>query len=94
MLMYSALDFEREKKRLLEHGRDFRSRDELLEELKAEWHNMILFASYEAIREVFLFIQAPNVKFFRTAVIAMRSDLWGGKISPALRNLDLCEFMK
>lgn len=81
LLMYSALDFEREKVKLKKHGRDYDAIDELLEELKAEWHYMILFASDQALKRTKAFIQLPNYQNFCNAATALRKDLWGSKTS-------------
>jgi hypothetical protein len=88
LLMYSALDFDRQKEHLVQHGRNFRTRGELLEELQTEWHNMILFASDDALKAVHSFIQSPAAARFKSAALAMRADLWGGKISTDLEHLD------
>lgn len=44
LLMYSALDFRKNKSMLRQQGRNFLSLEDLMDELQAEWHNMILFA--------------------------------------------------
>jgi hypothetical protein len=81
LLMYSALDFEKEKDKLKQHHRNFETLDELLDELKAEWHNMILFASDRSLKKTKAFIKSPTYQNFCDAAIALRKDLWGSKTS-------------
>lgn len=82
MLMLSCLDFERNKSMLHQSGRQYiKSLTDLKEELKLEWNNMILFASDEVLTTLHLFIQNPSQNSYRNVAIAMRKDLWGGKIS-------------
>lgn len=88
MLMYVSLDFDKRGLGLEKFGRNFRSRNEVLEELQTEWHNMILFASDGALKAVHSFIQSPSAPRFKAAALAMRADLWGGKISTDLEQLD------
>jgi hypothetical protein len=87
LLMYASLDFEKEIHNLRKHGRNFASYEELMEELKTEWYNMILFASDEVLRTTHAFILKPSVSLFKNTVLAMRKDLWGGKLSEYLVDL-------
>jgi hypothetical protein len=80
LLMYACLDFEKERVKLAEHGRKFATISDLLDELTVEWHNMILYSSDEAIRTTQAFIAEQNQGNFYKAVLAMRRDLWGGKV--------------
>ena len=88
MLMYVSLDFEQRGRGLEKFGRNFRSRDEVLAELQTEWHNMILFASDDALKTVHSFIQLPSPSSFKSAALAMRKDLWGGRLSGDLEELE------
>lgn len=87
LLMRGALDFDMEKPKLNQHGRNFQSLEELLNEIKTEWYNMILFASEEVLTESYVFICKPSEVAFRKAALAMRRDLWGGKFSAHLEQL-------
>ena len=87
LLMYAALDFERHAPLLREHGRNFGSLTDLMDELATEWHNMILFASEEVLVAVHEFIRSPLVETFRKSAIAMRADLWGGRVSDKVLSL-------
>ncbi len=87
MLMLSALDFEKSKAMLQQHGRNFATVDDLMDELKAEWHNMVLFASDEVLVSTHDFILNPSHRTFRHASLAMRKDLWGGKLCREIQSL-------
>lgn len=87
LLMYSALDFEKNKVMLRQQGRNFAKFEDLLDELKAEWHNMILFASDGVLIDSHAFICNPSYKAFRKASLSMRQDLWGGKLASQLKDL-------
>jgi len=87
MLMLGALDFEKSKAVLNQHGRNFRTLDDLLDELEAEWHNMILFASDDVLVGTHGFISNPTHETYRKASLAMRKDLWGGKLSKSIQSL-------
>ncbi|PSN20072.1 hypothetical protein C7271_03930, partial [filamentous cyanobacterium CCP5] len=54
---------------------------------KAEWHNMILFASDGVLIDSHAFICNPSYKAFRKASLSMRQDLWGGKLTSQLKDL-------
>jgi len=87
LLMHSALDFEKNKPMLHQQGRNFASLDDLLDELKTEWHNMILFASDEVLKSAHDFILNPSQTAFHKTALSMRKDLWGGKLSSELETL-------
>jgi hypothetical protein len=79
LLMLAMLDFEKSLPGLRQHGRNFNSPEELLNEIRDERNNMILYASDEVIKAVKLFIADPNEKTFYEAAIKMRKDLYGLK---------------
>ena len=87
LLMHGALDFDKNKPMLNQHGRNFQSLDDLMNEIKTEWHNMILYASDEVLTQSHAFICQPTQATFRKVALAMRSDLWGGKVSAQLEQL-------
>ena len=88
ILMYSIIDFEKHRSALERNRPDPRSRDNVIEELKAEWHNAILFASDEVLEATHAFIREPSAANFKCSALAMRRDLWGGKSSSALEELE------
>lgn len=81
LMMYAALDFEKNINGLKEYGRDFTSFEELIDELKAEWHSMLLFASDDVLREIQVFIKDVNRDNFYRASAAMRNDFREDKVS-------------
>ena len=82
ILMLSLLDFEKSKTMLHQHGRSYiNSIEDLKDELNLEWNNMFLFASSEVLERMYKFIEKPSQDNFRKVALAMRRDLWGGKIS-------------
>jgi hypothetical protein len=89
LLMYSLLDFDKNKGKLEKHGRDFVVVDDLVDELRTEWNNMLLYASDDVLRTVQDFISKPERDSFRRGALAMRKDLWGGKVSLKLEEITL-----
>lgn len=55
---------------------DIDSASDVIEYLKAEYHEMILYASKPVILAVKAFIEHPTREAFLVAVLAMRRDLW------------------
>jgi len=88
LLMYTALNFEERGPGLKQYGRNFHSNDDVIDELKAEWHNAILFASDDVLKSIHAFINKPSVKEFKHAALAMRKDLWGSSSTGTLQSLD------
>ena len=88
MLMYTLLDFDKRSKGLEKFGRDFKSQEQLIDEIKAEWHNAILFATDEVLEDLHAFIKEPSAESFKKSALSMRKDLWGGKLSATLESLE------
>jgi len=80
LLMYAVIDFKRNKTSLHKHRPDLKSVNAILDELKAECHNMLLFASEETIKNLHIFIKNPNNLNFQKTAIFMRKDLKRGNI--------------
>lgn len=87
LLMLALLDFEKNKSKLAEHGRNFNSADELLDEIKDEYDNMILFASGGVIETTKKFIIHPDRDTFYRAALMMRKDLYGLKANLSVDDL-------
>ena len=81
LLMYSLLDFDKNKDKLEKHGRVFANADDLVDELKTEWNNMLLYASDDVLKTLQEFVNRPTQDAFRRGALAMRGDLWGGRVS-------------
>ena len=88
MLMYTLLDFEKRNIGLDKFGRNFSTPKDLADEIKAEWHNAILFASDEVLENLYSFIKNPSPASFKKTALSMRKDLWGGKLSATLSSLE------
>lgn len=86
--MYSALDFEKRNENLKKF-RDFNSKAELIEELKAEWNNALLFASKAVIIDFQKFILKQDQKNYFETILSMRNDLYGGKNKIQINDLKL-----
>ncbi|UPK72853.1 hypothetical protein [Chitinophaga filiformis] len=77
LLMHGMLDFEKSRPEFEKHGRQFNTITDLLEEIKIERNNMILYASDKVILAITEFInQSTEENYFRVA-FAMRKDLYG-----------------
>ncbi len=90
-LMYSALDFDSRNLLLRQYSRNFNNIDELIDELKAEWNHMILYASDEVLISVKQFIQNPTIEHYGQCASAMRKNLWGEKVSKEILVRDIVE---
>lgn len=77
LLANALLDFEKHNPELQLQGRNFSGRDDLLEELKVERNNMILFASDQVILALNAYIKNPNEEKFYNLALTMRKDLYG-----------------
>jgi hypothetical protein len=81
ILALAYLDFDKNKFLLQQNNREYiKKPEDLLNELKVEWNNMILFASEEALREFDSFIKKPSYGAYKKVAAALRKDLWGGKL--------------
>jgi hypothetical protein len=81
VLMFGYLEGPTSLPKLNAHvPRPFRSHEEVLEEVKTEWLNMILFASDDVMKELQEFVLAPSDETYFKTALAMRRDLWGGRM--------------
>lgn len=78
LLMYAALDFDGNKTSLRINRPDLKTREDVLADLKAEWYNMLLFASKKTLENLHLFITAPEKESFQQTALSMREDLGRG----------------
>jgi hypothetical protein len=79
LLLNSLAHYDREKDKLVRHRPDLKTKEDLVNELKTEWTNMILFASDNVIETMRDFIEEPNENNFNRTILAMRTDLYGLK---------------
>ncbi|MEM1258520.1 MAG: hypothetical protein AAGH81_08330 [Bacteroidota bacterium] len=79
LLCYTFINFEREGSKLAIQRPDIHSKNQLFDELKAEWANMILFASDRVIKTMKRFLKMKNQKSFNQWIVSMGKDLYGLK---------------
>lgn len=86
--MYAAYDFEKNKTSFRIQRPDLKNQKDVLDELKAEWYNMLLFASAQTQNDLHTFILNPNLSNLKNAAISMRHDLGRGEIRSTLDKLE------
>ena len=87
LLMYTAFDFEINKSNLRIQRPDLQSKEDVLEDLKAEWFNMLLFASNETLTQLNGFIKTPNLENLKATALSMRNDLGRDKLGNSIAKL-------
>ena len=85
--MYAAYDFEGNSSSLRINRPDLKDQDEVLEELKAEWFNMLLFASETTQKSLHSFIQSPTLENLKNTALSMRKDLGRGGMGNSIYDL-------
>lgn len=81
ILMLVYLDFENKRWLLEQNNRSYiKTSENLMNELKTEWNNMILYASEDVLKGFDKFIKDASHDNYKELAIYMRKDLWGGKI--------------
>jgi len=80
LLMYASLEFNRNKTTLHINRPDLEDQQSVLDELKAEWTNMLLFASKETLYALENFIKYPDKENLQQTALSMRQDLGRGLI--------------
>lgn len=88
LLMYGYLEYDDSADFLTKNRPDLNSKEKLFLELKTEWNNMILYASDEVLLKSHLFLNSPTHETYKKVAIAMRKDLWGGKIDQNIEQLN------
>ena len=95
MLLYMDVFFEPKNiKYLSSRQPDIDSAEDVMEYLKAEYHEMLLYASKEVILAAKNFIESPTRDNFLNVVLAMRKDLWIKQKDLDLRDIQLKENTK
>lgn len=87
LLMYAAFEFEDNKAILRISRPDLENKRDVLNELKAEWYNMMLFASAATQGNLHAFINNANVENLTNTAISMRKDLGRNAIDSSLHKL-------
>ncbi len=68
---------------------DVRNKNDVIEYLKMEYHEMLLYASKEVILSVKKFIENPNYDNFLKTIITMREDLSSHNKDLDIENISL-----
>ena len=80
VLLYMVVYFEPQNIKFLSSRQpDISSQKDVIEYLKAEYHEMLLYSPREVLIAVKKFISEPTRENFLAAVLEMRADLWIGK---------------
>lgn len=81
---------EPDQQKYVKHIRpDLQNLDDWKNEVRAEWFNLLLFASDDVIKTLKEFIQTPNNATYAKTVIAMRKDLWSKKTTLTPEEINL-----
>jgi hypothetical protein len=88
LLMYAAFDYEKNKTSFRIQRPDLKNQEDVLDELKAEWYNMLLFASEQTQKDLHSFILVPSLSNLKKAAISMRRDLGRGEMGVEIDGLE------
>lgn len=89
-LLYMDVFFEPKNiKYLSSRQPDIDNAQDVIEYLKAEYHEMLVYASKDVILSVKAFIENPNRKNFLKTVLSMRQDLWVKKNDLSLDDVSI-----
>src|SRR5258706_10261622 len=89
LLMYAAYDFAGNETAMRIHRPDLKSQADVLEDLRAEWTNMLLFASKITLHSLRVFISEPTAKNLAKCAISMRVDLGRDCVDLETLNIEL-----
>lgn len=64
-----------------QHRPDLKTIEDWKNEVRAEWFNLLMFASDDVIKALKEFVLKPDNLTYAKTVIAMRKDLWNKKTS-------------
>jgi len=89
-LLYMDVFFEPKNiKYLSSRQSDIDNAQEVIECLKAEYHEMLVYASKDVILSVKAFIENPNRENFLKTVLNMRQDLWVKKNDLSIEDVSI-----
>jgi hypothetical protein len=75
LLMYAASDFAGNETAMRIHRPDLKNQTDVLHDLRAEWTNMLLFASKSTLDRLRAFIDEPTASNLANCALSMRTDL-------------------
>jgi len=79
LLCYAFVNYEREQTKLVINRPNITSKEELLNELTAEWVNMSLYASDDVISKMKKLLEIQTENEYNALIIQMRRDLYSVK---------------
>jgi hypothetical protein len=89
-LLYMDVFFEPKNiKYLSSRQSDIDNAQDVIEYLKAEYHEMLVYASKDVILSVKAFIENPNRENFLKTVLNMRQDLWVKKNDLSIEDVSI-----
>lgn len=91
LLCHAYINYDSEEMHLIIQRPDIKSREALYNELKAEWTNMVLYASDKVILSMKRFLESSGKTTFNEMVLAMRKDLYGIRTRLKMENLNLTD---
>ncbi|MBL1278658.1 MAG: hypothetical protein COA33_000155 [Fluviicola sp.] len=93
LLCYAFVNYAREHTKLVINRPNITSKEELLNELNAEWVNMSLYASDNVISKMKNLLETQNANSYNSLIIEMRKDLYSvkTKLTPETFNLENTE---
>ena len=88
LLLYALLYYDKQAEKLKRHRPDIQSKEDLIDEVKVECANMILFASDEVILAMKDFIKDVNSNNYTKTALAIRKDLYELKTKLTPQNIN------
>lgn len=79
MQMLALVDSEYGLEKLQQFRPDIKSREELINEIRVELFNGVLYANDQVVYAMGNFLKAPSHESYLKVVSSMRKDLWGKK---------------
>jgi len=89
ILMYSMVNYEANREKLLTLRPDLKTKEDLIVELKMEWTNMALYTNDTVLLETKKFLKNPNQQNFNKSLLAMRCNLYDIQTRLLPEHLDL-----
>ena len=89
LLIYAAYDFSGNETAMRIHRPDLETQTDVLNDLRAEWTNMLLFASRSTLDRLRIFIGEPTANNLAKCAVSMRVDLGRDPIDLETLNLNL-----
>lgn len=84
LLLEALINYDKSFNKLKSHRSDITSKEELIEEIKAEYNMMYVYSSEDILLKMNEFIKNPSTQTFLQVSLSMRKDLWNIKTSKKL----------